>query len=71
MLQDETHLSAAQQAAPANPRISPPHVDSGGQADHFPTPREGAEAARRFGQRQEVTISGLGKALMGFGCFRV
>lgn len=62
VFQDETHLPAAQQTATANPRISPPDVDSGGQADHFPTSRQGAEAARRFGQRQEVTLSGLGKA---------
>ena len=71
VLQDETHLPAAQQAAPANPRISPPHVDSGGQADHFPTPREGAEAARCFGQRQEVIISGLGKARTRVGSIRL
>lgn len=62
VFQDETHLSAAQPAAAANPWISPPDVDCGGEAGHIPTPCEGAEAARRFGQRQEVTLSGLEKA---------
>lgn len=71
MSQDETHLPAAQQAAAANPRVSSPHVDSGGPADHFPAPREGAEAARRFGQRQEVALSGFGRARSRMGRIRL
>lgn len=52
--QDETHVPAQQQAATANPRIPPPHVDPGGQTGHFPAAREGAEAALRLDRRQEV-----------------
>lgn len=54
--QDETHLPASQQAAPSDTRIPPPHVDPGGQTDHFPATREGAEAALRLDRRQELTF---------------
>ena len=53
---DETHLPTSQQAAPSDPRIPPPHVDPGGQADYFPTTREGAEEALRLDRRQELTF---------------